>query len=32
MRLSDKKEWRITDLNKGHAAMWAHLQPAANKP
>jgi Tol biopolymer transport system component len=32
MRLSDKKEWRITDLKKGHAAMWAHWQPAANKP
>jgi hypothetical protein len=24
MRLSDKKEHRITDLKKGHAAMWAH--------
>ena len=23
MRLSDKKEWRITDLAKGRAAMWA---------
>jgi TolB protein len=32
MRLSDKKEWRITDLKKGHAAMWAHWQPAAKKP
>jgi TolB protein len=30
MRLSDKKEHRITDLKKGHAAMWAHWQPAAN--
>jgi Tol biopolymer transport system component len=30
MRLSDKKEWRITDLKKGHAAMWAHWQ--GNKP
>jgi Tol biopolymer transport system component len=29
MRLSDKKEWRITDLKKGHAAMWAHWQPSA---
>jgi hypothetical protein len=29
MRLSDRKEWRITDLKKGHAAMWAHWQPAA---
>jgi Tol biopolymer transport system component len=27
MRLSDKKEWRITDLKKGHAAMWASWQP-----
>jgi hypothetical protein len=32
MRLSDRKEWRITDLKKGHAAMWPHWQPAANKP
>ena len=32
MRLCDKKEWRITNLKKGHAAMWAHWQPAANKP
>ena len=32
MRLSDKKEWRITDLKKGHAAMWAYWQPAARKP
>ena len=32
MRLSDKKEHRITDLKKGHAAMWPHWQPAANKP
>jgi hypothetical protein len=29
MRLSDKKEWRITDLKKGHAAMWAGWQPRA---
>jgi Tol biopolymer transport system component len=29
MRLGDKKEWRITDLKKGHAAMWAHWQPRA---
>src|SRR5262245_28316227 len=27
MRLSDRKEWRITDLKKGHAAMWAGWQP-----
>jgi Tol biopolymer transport system component len=32
MRLSDKKEWRITDLTKGRAAMWASWQPAAKKP
>ena len=31
MRLSDKKEWRITDLKKGRAAMWASWQPAAKK-
>lgn len=29
MRLSDKKEHRITDLKKGHAAMWASWQPRA---
>jgi hypothetical protein len=27
MRLSDRKESRITDLKKGHAAMWASWQP-----
>jgi Tol biopolymer transport system component len=32
MRLSDKKEHRITDLKKGHAAMWAGWQPETNKP
>ena len=32
MRLSDRKEWRITDLKNGHAAMWSHWQPAAKKP
>jgi Tol biopolymer transport system component len=32
MRLSDKKQWRITDLAKGRAAMWPHWQPAAKKP
>jgi Tol biopolymer transport system component len=32
MRLSDKKEWRITDLKKGQAAMWASWQRAATKP
>jgi TolB protein len=29
MRLSDRKEWRITDLAKGRAAMWPHWQPRA---
>src|SRR5205814_481617 len=29
MRLSDKKEHCITDLKKGHAAMWPHWQPRA---
>jgi Tol biopolymer transport system component len=29
MRLSDRKEHRVTDLKKGHAAMWAHWQPRA---
>src|SRR5262245_25822109 len=29
MRLSDRKEHRITDLKKGHAAMWSHWQPRA---
>jgi Tol biopolymer transport system component len=29
MRPSDKKEWRITDLAKGRAAMWPHWQPRA---
>jgi Tol biopolymer transport system component len=28
MRLSDRKEHCITDLKKGHAAMWASWQPA----
>ena len=32
MRLSDKKEHCLTDLKKGHAAMWPHWQPAAKKP
>lgn len=27
MRLEDKKEQCITDLRKGHAAMWPHWQP-----
>jgi hypothetical protein len=27
MRLRDKKEWRITDLAKGRAAMWPSWQP-----
>jgi Tol biopolymer transport system component len=29
MRLSDKKEWRLTDLARGRAAMWASWQPGA---
>jgi Tol biopolymer transport system component len=29
MRLSDKKEHRITNLKKGHAAMWPYWQPRA---
>jgi Tol biopolymer transport system component len=29
MRLSDKRERRITDLAKGRAAMWPHWQPSA---
>jgi TolB protein len=29
MRLSDKKESRLTNLKKGHAAMWASWQPRA---
>jgi Tol biopolymer transport system component len=29
MRLSDKKECRITDLAKGRAAMWPHWHPRA---
>ena len=32
MRLSDKKEHRLTDLKKGHAAMWPHWQPAGKVP
>src|SRR5262249_32969867 len=32
MRLSDRKEHRITDLKKGHAAMWASWQPAGKVP
>jgi hypothetical protein len=29
MRLSDRKEHRITDLKKGYAAMWPSWQPHA---
>jgi Tol biopolymer transport system component len=29
MRLSDKKEWRVTDLKKGHGATWPIWQPRA---
>jgi TolB protein len=32
MRLSDKKERRLTDLKKGHAAMWPSWQPAVKVP
>ena len=32
MRLEDKKERRLTDLAKGHAAMWASWQPAGKVP
>jgi Tol biopolymer transport system component len=32
MRLEGKKEHRLTDLKKGHAAMWPIWQPAAKKP
>lgn len=32
MRLVDRTEHRITDLKKGHAAMWGHWQPAAKRP
>jgi Tol biopolymer transport system component len=31
MRLSDGKEWRITDLARGRAAMWAGWQPRATR-
>ena len=31
-RLEEKKERRLTDLAKGHAAMWPHWQPGTNKP
>jgi TolB protein len=27
MRLSDRSEQRLTNLGRGHAAMWAHWQP-----
>jgi hypothetical protein len=29
MRLADRKERRITDLERGRGAMWAGWQPAA---
>jgi TolB protein len=32
MRLSDKKEHRITDLKEGQAAMWPTWQPAGKVP
>jgi Tol biopolymer transport system component len=31
MRLSDRAEYRVTDLPAGHAAMHAHWQPGADK-
>jgi TolB protein len=31
MRLSDRKEWRITDLTKGRAGLWAGWQPRAER-
>ncbi len=31
MRLGDRKEHRVTDLKKGHAAMWASWQPRAGR-
>jgi hypothetical protein len=27
MRLADRSEERLTDLRRGHAAMWPHWQP-----
>jgi len=32
MRLEDKTERRLTDLAKGHAAMWPIWQPVVKKP
>ena len=29
MRLADRSQRRLTDLESGHAAMWAHWQPVA---
>lgn len=29
LRLSDRKEYQLTHLTSGHAAMWPHWQPAA---
>ena len=29
MNLADLSERQLTDLKPGHAAMWAHWQPAA---
>jgi Tol biopolymer transport system component len=31
MRLADRKERRLTDCKKGHAAMWAHWSPAPRR-
>jgi TolB protein len=32
MRLDDKKEYRVTDLGPGQAAMWPHWQPMGKMP
>jgi TolB protein len=32
LRLSDKNKHRLTDLEKGQAAMWPYWQPAGKKP
>jgi Tol biopolymer transport system component len=31
MRLADKKERQLTDLKKGHAAMWPHWAPKPSR-
>jgi TolB protein len=32
MRLADRQEQRLTNLQPGHGALWAHWQPDAAKP